>query len=162
MFQNACRRFQNVPECMQDVQLYNVPEGMKISRLKAECSRMFRMHAECYRMFKNSCKMHEKCSRMHAKCSRMLQNACRMFHRILHEFLEHSVTFCMHSGTFQNILLSILKFSCLLEHCRTSCIPSGTFWNLLHAFWNILEQSQTFCNILHAFCMHSVFILEHS
>ncbi len=64
----------------------------------------------------------------------------------------HSGIYCMHSGTFWNILhafCNILEHSaCILEHSGTFCMHSGTFCNILHAFWNNLEHSGTFWNIL--------------
>ena len=68
--QNACRMFQNVQECMQNV--------LECCRMHAVCSRMFqnipeyyRMYAECSRLFQNvpECMQNvPECSRIHAKC----------------------------------------------------------------------------------------------
>ena len=58
------RMFQNVPECMQNVQ---------------EC---YRMYVECFRMLQNApeySRMHEECSRMNTEC---MQNACRMLQKV--------------------------------------------------------------------------------
>ena len=49
--------------------------------------------------------------------------------------------FCIHFGTFWNIMNILYTFWNILDH-------SGTFWNILEhsgTFWNILKHLGTFC-----------------
>ena len=76
MFQNACRKSQNVPEWIQNV---------------AEC---YRMHAECSRMHPEYSRMHAECSRIHYISLHAVTWACMQLHELACSYTSlHAVHF---------------------------------------------------------------------
>ena len=121
MSQNVCRMFQNVPECMKNIQ--NV----------LACSRQY---AECVRMFQNVCRMHADpwvCLQLHMLACRSMSLHAVSFYVWAEQLTRISQCFFLQDQWEKLLAVSIC--CCMIYVCYKELAIAGCKW-----FWCYLMQ----------------------